>query len=145
MVTVRAITYDDFIAVCDLLTELGRPEVSPSTRDAVHTAYVAHVDNPSTFSMVAVQDGKVVGFIALELRNRLNWSSLEAWIPDFIVAEAARGTGAGHALFEKATQIAHEHGCHRMILESGYVRKVAHEFYTQHGMRNAGYYFTLRP
>ena len=142
-VVVRVITHEDFDAVTGLLAELGRPALTQETLTAVRAAYHTHVNNPRTFSLIAEVDGQAAGFISLELRHRLNWGTLEAWIPDFIVTEGARGTGVGHALFEQAIEIARENNCHRIALESGYSRGVAHKFYEQHGMTNSGYYFVM--
>ncbi|MCI0712335.1 MAG: GNAT family N-acetyltransferase [Chloroflexi bacterium] len=142
-VVVRLITHEDFDAVTALLAELGRPALTEEKLTAVRAAYHTHVNDPHTFSLIAEVDGEAAGFISLELRHRLNWGTLEAWIPDFIVTEEARGTGVGHALFERAVEIAREHGCHRITLESGYARDVAHKFYERHGMTNGGYYFVM--
>lgn len=142
-ILVRLITHDDFEAVTALLDELGRPALKDATQQAVEKTFHAHVDDPASFSLLALVNGQAQGFISLEMRERLNWGTLEAWVPDFIVTEAARGTGVGHALFEAAVAIARDHECHRMTLESGYNRTVAHGFYEQHGMQNAGYFFSL--
>lgn len=142
-IVVRHITHDDFDAVNGLLAELGRPSLTNDAREAVVAAFHAHVDDPMTFSLLGEVDGIAQGFISLEMRGRLNWGTLEGWIPDFIVTESARGTGVGHALFDRAIEIAHEQKCHRLTLESGYNRQVAHKFYENHGMTNTGYFFNM--
>jgi (aminoalkyl)phosphonate N-acetyltransferase len=142
-VFVRPITHADFHLVNTLLDELGRPALTAAHREAVEASYHAHVDDPNTHSLLAFVDDVAMGFISLELRRRLNWGSLEAWIPDFIVTASARSTGVGHALFARAVEIAESHHCHRMTLESGYQRLIAHQFYESHGMKNGGYYFVM--
>ena len=142
-IEVRVITHADFVAVNTLLAELGRPVLTDATADAVEATFHAHVNSPHTFSLLGVVDDVPQGFISLELRQRLNWGTLEAWIPDFIVTEAARGTGVGHALFAEAVNIAKQYNCHRFTLESGHQRLVAHGFYEQHGMINMGYAFVM--
>jgi len=44
----------------------------------------------------------VVGFIDLEFRQRLNFSTPQAWVPDLVVTETSRSRGAGKALREAA-------------------------------------------
>jgi len=88
-------------------------------------------------------DGRVVGFCVIHLRRRLNRTTPEAWIPDLIVTEDARGTGAGGALMTRATEIAREWNCHRLCLESSHPRDRAHEFYKSGGMTETGYYYTM--
>lgn len=140
---IRAITEHDFAAVSRLLAELGRPNVARQDEAAAQAVFQAHVHSPHTFSQLAEIAGEAVGFISLEIRPRLNWPTPEVWVPDLIVTEGARGTGAGHLLFETALEIAQQQGCHRLVLESGYARTVAHRFYEQHGLTNSGYYFTI--
>lgn len=142
-VVVRLITHHDFDAVTGLLDELGRPALTPDKLIEVRAAFHTHINDPRTFSLIAEVNGEAAGFISMELRHRLNWGTLEAWIPDFIVTEGSRGTGVGHVLFERALEIAREHNCHRITLESGYSREVAHKFYERHGMTNSGYFFTI--
>lgn len=142
---IRKIEEKDFYAVTSLLSELGRPAVTPETESVLKEHFEAYLSDFSQHALIAFVDGQPVGFLSLELRIRLNWTTFEAWIPDFIVTEVTRGTGVGHALFEQAVAIARTYDCHRLILESGYARQVAHQFYEAHGMTNSGYYFTLKP
>lgn len=146
-IEVREITLsqEDFKAVTQLLAELGRPNLQEQHLEQVYATYVAHVENPLTHSLLGFVDGVAKGFVSLEFRRRLNWGTWEAWVPDFIVTESARGTGVGHALFDAAIRLAQAKGCHRMSLESGYSRTVAHQFYERHCMVNSGYFFTLQP
>jgi GNAT superfamily N-acetyltransferase len=65
----------------------------------------------------------------------------QAWIPDLIVTEAARGQGVARALLERAFAEAKAHGCGHLRLESGYARTAAHKAYEAVGMNNGGYYF----
>lgn len=122
------------------MTELGRPALTEEQQTAVYQTYTEHIANfGQQYSLIALLNGQPAGFVSMELRARLNWGTLEAWIPDFIVTKSARGTGVGHALFAKS------HQCHRVTLESGYTREVAHQFYEAHGMTNSGYFFTMQP
>jgi len=141
---VRPVTAEDFHAVAALLAELGRPTLSSDSTEAAHEVYRRHVDRSDTASLLAELDGRPVGFCSLEFRDRLNWGVPQAWIPDLIVTAGARGIGAGKALLRTAFDVAREHGCWGVTLESGYQREAAHQLYLSSGMSQDGYYFTLR-
>lgn len=141
-IIVRPAEAGDFQAVTTLLAELGRQPVTPETTDAVQGVFSRHIADPETASLVAEQGGEIIGFLSLIFRERLNYPQPQAWIPDLIVTEAARGKGAGKALLEHAFTSAREQGCERVALKSGYARTVAHRLYEAAGMTNGGYYFT---
>jgi len=136
----------DFDAVTRLLAELGRPTPSEEQLPALRRTYAQHVGRATTGSRLASLDGRPVGFISLELRTRLRDGLPEAWIPDLIVAEAARGRDIGAALLDAAFATAVERGATAAKLESGSHRTVAHRLYEAAGMVDVGSFFTrLRP
>jgi GNAT superfamily N-acetyltransferase len=141
---VRRAAPDDFAAVAALLAELGRPKLLARTREAARAIYLRHVCREDTASLLAEVDGRTVGFMSLEFRERLNQVRPQAWIPDLIVTESARGLGAGKALLLRGFELARERGCFSVTLESAYSRHVAHQLYRSAGMIDDGLYFTLR-
>jgi len=141
-VQVRLAEAGDFLPVAALLTELGRPALTPATADAAQAVYERHIARLDTASLVAELGGELVGFLSLVFRERLNCVQPQAWIPDLIITAAARGLGAGRALLERGFENARAYGCDRVILESGYPRTVAHQVYEAIGMSNDGYFFT---
>ncbi len=143
MVTVRRIAADDFAAVTALLAELGRPALVSETERGVRAAFARIVADADSGAMLAEANGQAVGFCSLHFRDRFNHGTPEAWIPDLVVTEAARGTGAGKALLQAAIEAARVRGCHKLTLESGYARTVAHRFYGLQGMTDNGKYFSI--
>lgn len=143
VVEIRHANVGDFAVVTALLEELGRPRVGPDQEDGARAIFERHVAREDTASLVAIADGKVVGFMSLEFRERLNRSAPQGWIPDLIVTESARGIGAGKALLLRGIELCRERGCCQVTLESGYERTVAHQLYEATGMINQGYFFTL--
>ena len=141
-ILVRRAEPADFLPVSELLAELGRPRVTPETAEAAQDVYLRHVTRENTASLVAERGGDLLGFLSLEFREHLNYIHPQAWIPDLIVTESARGLGAARALLMRGFDLAREYGCTRVRLESGYPRTVAHQVYVAVGMTNAGYYFT---
>lgn len=140
---IRRVEPRDFDGVSTLLTELGRPAPADETVGALRETFHQHLADPHAESLVAERDGTVIGFCSLHLRPRLNFATLEAWIPDLIVTEREHGQGAAVALFRRALEIARERRCHRFTLESGYQRLRAHRFYEREGMKDSGKYFII--
>jgi GNAT superfamily N-acetyltransferase len=140
---IRSVTQEDFRAVCGLLSELGRPTVGDESADACRRAFLADLADDAADHLLAVDDRDgAVGFLSLHYRRRLNHATEEAWVPDLIVYERARGTGAGRALLAEAERRARARGCHRLALESGYARTRAHGVYVAAGMTDGGKFFT---
>lgn len=144
-VTVRPARPEDFAAVAALLAELGRPTLNAATTGAAQAVYRRYLDRDDTAPLVAEVDGVVAGFMSLELRDRLNRPTPQAWIPDLIVTQRLRGCGAGKALLRRGFEIAAERGCWSVTLESGHQRAVAHQLYRSVGMVDEGLFFTWTP
>lgn len=145
-VEIRPIADDDadFDAVTRLLAELGRPAPAEERLPAVRRTYAEHVRRPTTGSLLALLDGAPVGFVSLELRQPFFTTAPQAWIPDLIVTESARGRDIGAALLDAAFAGVAARGAYAAALESGHQRAVAHHLYAAAGMSDVGSFFTLR-
>ncbi len=125
----------DWPEVSGLLAELGRPDVrGTGDEDAARRHFERYLDRDDVAAFVAELDGRVVGFVNVEFRERLNFTTPEAWIPELIVAEAARSKGAGAALLERCDQAARERDCWSLTVESANWRERAHAFYERNGL-----------
>lgn len=144
-VEIRPIVDDeaDFLATTNLLAELGRPAPTDETLPALRRTYVEHVGRASTGSLLALADGAPAGFVSLEFRQPFFTSRPQAWIPDLIVTEAARGKRIGAALLDAAFAEAQRRDAYAVALESGHQRSVAHRLYTEAGMVDVGGFYTL--
>lgn len=134
---------DDFEATTRLLAELGRPAPSDERLPALRRTYDQHVRRSDTGSQLALLDGTPVGFVSLELRRPFFTLRPQAWIPDLIVTEAARGRDIGAALLDAAFAEALRLEAYAAALESGHHRAVAHRLYTEAGMADVGSFYTL--
>ncbi|MGH2691125.1 MAG: GNAT family N-acetyltransferase [Actinomycetota bacterium] len=129
----------DWPEVAALLAELGRPDVRGTDEEsAAREVYERYLARDDATAFVAERDGRVVGFVDLELRTRLNFTTPQAWIPDLIVAEEARSGGVGAALLQRCEEIAREGGCWSLTLESANWRERAHAFYEREGWTFSG-------
>jgi ribosomal protein S18 acetylase RimI-like enzyme len=144
-VEIRPIRDDDadFPAVTRLLAELGRPAPSDERLPALRRTYAQHVARADTGSLLALLDGMTVGFCSLEFREPFYTKRPQAWIPDLIVAEQARGRGIGAALLDAAFAEALRRDAYAAVLESGARRTVAHRLYRAAGMIDVGTFWTL--
>ena len=139
-VSVRPVedTDADFAAVTPLLAELGRPAPTDEKLPALRRTYAQHVARSDTGSLLAELDDEPVGFISLEFRQPFFTLAPQAWIPDLVVTEAARGRHIGAALLDAAFAEGLRRGAYAAALESGHQRAVAHQLYTAAGMADVG-------
>ena len=144
-VEVRPIVDDDadFEATTRLLAELGRPAPSEERLPALRRTYSQHVASSDTGSMLGLLDERPVGFVSLEFRHPFFMTAPQAWIPDLVVTESARGRDIGAALLDAAFAEAIRRGSYAAALESGHQRQVAHRLYTAAGMADVGSFYTL--
>lgn len=144
-VEIRPIVDDDadFEAATRLLAELGRPAPSDERLPALRRTYAQHVASPDAGSMLALLEGRPAGFISLEFRHPFFTIAPQAWIPDLVVTEPARGRDIGAALLDAAFAEAIRRGAYAAALESGHQRQVAHRLYTAAGMSDVGTFHTL--
>jgi GNAT superfamily N-acetyltransferase len=142
-VYIREAVRQDWPEVAALLAELGRPDVRGTDAEADgRRMYERYLERPDAVALVAEVDGVVVGFMDIEFRTWLNFTAPQAWTPDLVVAEGARGRGIGGALLAGAEEIARDRGCWSMTLESATWRESAHAFYASHGWKETGRSFT---
>jgi ribosomal protein S18 acetylase RimI-like enzyme len=144
-VEIRRIREDDadFEATTRLLAELGRPAPGEERLPALRRTYGRHLADPDSGSMLAFLDGAPVGFVSLVFRHPFFTTALQAWIPDLVVTETARGRDIGAALLDAAFADALRRGAYAAALESGHHRTVAHRLYAAAGMSDVGSFFTL--
>jgi GNAT superfamily N-acetyltransferase len=139
---VRLAAEADIPALLPLLEELGRPHADLSDM-RVTDVYREHIADPDRLVLVVELGGRVVGMVEGTFRTRLNWTLRELWACDLIVAEVARGHGAGRALVNDLVARARRVGCRRITLESGPSRRAAHHIYQSLGFEDRGVYLAL--
>jgi GNAT superfamily N-acetyltransferase len=133
----------DFEATTNLLAELTRPPPTDATLPALRRTYAEHAGRSTTGSLLALLDGAPVGFVSLEFRQPFFTAAPQAWIPDLVVTESARGRHVGAALLDAALAEARRRGAYAAALESGHHRTAAHRLYAKAGMADVGSFYTL--
>jgi ribosomal protein S18 acetylase RimI-like enzyme len=143
-VRIRELREDDFLAASRLVAEMGAHRSPlPDRMEAVERAYQELIKRDSDASLVAEEEGNIVGLCTVEVRATLRNEALEAWIPELVVSEPSRGRGIGRALLETGIERARELGARQAVLESGAQRATALALYRSLGFEPAGSVFTL--
>lgn len=88
------------------------PDAVKATEESLGDALFG--ENPDVFVHLAEKDGAIVG-VALWFLTYSTWTGRPSlYLEDLFVAESARGTGAGRALFQALAREATALGCARM-------------------------------
>jgi ribosomal protein S18 acetylase RimI-like enzyme len=142
-VEIRPMIEDDFEAVTRLLAELGRAAPAEERLPALRRTFVEHLRRDDTGSLVALRDDAVAGVCTLEFREPIFTLAPQAWIPDLIVTDGARGNGLGAALLDAALGEAVRRGAYAAVLESAPNRSAAHRLAADAGFADVGSFYTL--
>lgn len=141
--SIREARPSDWSGVAAVLAELGRPDVRGVPDEELHRQhFIAYLEREDADAFTAHADDKVIGFVNVEYRARLNYAAPQGWIAELIVAEGARGAGVGKALLSRAEAEARERRCWGIALESANWRNDAHRFYQREGWEQAALAFT---
>ena len=139
---VRLARPDDWPAVAGLLVELGRGVAAGTAEDPTHhLQFEGHIRQLQHVTLVAEQDGQVLGVVDMEYHQRLGDHRPQARVNDLVIAEDARGRGVGRALLTRAEELARKRGCFRMALVTATWREDSIAFYERQGWRNYGEWF----
>ncbi len=137
---VRLATPDDADAICRIYNQgiedrVATLETEPRTPDE-RRAWMAS-RSPRHPVIVAEAGGRISGWGSLN-----PYSAREAYrfVADFsiYVDRAWRGKGVGDAMLTHLTQLAREHGFHKMVLSAFPTNTGGMALYTKHGFRTVG-------
>lgn len=134
---VRSATHDDLPGLLPLYRQLSLDQASYTDPDpAAAAAQLDRILASDAFDLLVavLDDGTIAGTATVAIVPNLSsgarpWCAVEAVVVD----EAARGTGVGRAIMERAIAIAREHGCYKVELQSRHERTWAHGFYAALG------------
>jgi glucosamine-phosphate N-acetyltransferase len=130
----------DFKDVLKLLQQLW-PDRQFNIKD-LEEVYEKALRSAHQKLIVAVENGRVVGFCTLTIKNNL-WQAGNLGVVDELVVDAEkRGSGIGKMLIERIGRIAIENKCKRLELDSSFHRKEAHQFYEHLGFKSRAFWFS---
>ena len=133
---IRPATLADAAKIADLLTQLGYPGTEKFIREKI----LELTGHPDGDLAVAVEEGEVLGFIALHFIPQLGLAGSFARISYLCVDDGARGRGVGGRLETYCEQRARERGCDRIELHCHSRREQAHKFYRRQGYEESPLY-----
>ncbi|QMU54940.1 MAG: GNAT family N-acetyltransferase [Nitrosopumilus sp.] len=140
---VREATRKDIPSILNLLYELERPKPSDASGVKLFNNKISEYFSDSQKTIiVSEQEKEVTGFVSVIYLKRLNQVKLEMHIPELIVTKSSRKSGTGKKLMQYCINLAKQKNCHRIRLESGNLRKDAHEFYKNIGFEQSALSFT---
>jgi GNAT superfamily N-acetyltransferase len=131
---IRDATRADAEAVALLLTELGYPV--PPAHFPERLARFTSVGNGRV--LVAVVDGVVRAFAAVEITYPIHHPDPVAHLSSFAVGRPARRQGIGRQLLRAVEQTARDAGCRDVVVTSAEHRADAHAFYPSAGWKFSG-------
>jgi|BarGraNGADG00312_2_1021985.scaffolds.fasta_scaffold125735_1 GNAT superfamily N-acetyltransferase len=138
-VDIRDCSAGDFEQVLELLQQLWPEADLDGPRLEKVFAASREVDTDECFC--AVEDDRIIGFCTMSVKNSLLFAGLAVYVDILIVREGFRKTGVGASLLDTAAQVARDHGCVALELDSGFQRTGAHEFYKAQGFKQLGFLF----
>ena len=134
---IRTAAASDAPSLSVLLGELGYPADSA----AIPARLAALERSDVAAALVAELDGDVIGVATVHVVPAIHSSRPAALLTALVVAETARGDGAGRALVGAAEEWARSRGAERIAVTSGAQRTDAHEFYERIGYARTGVRF----
>lgn len=130
----------DFEAVFRLLGQLW--PTLPLDRTRIRAVYERCLESDNDCLLVADDDGDVVGFGGMTVKNSFWQQSYVGYITTLVVDESRRGQGIGKAIVEAFSERAKLAGCRRIELDSGFHREEAHRAYEHLGFGKRAYLFS---
>jgi GNAT superfamily N-acetyltransferase len=125
MLRVRPAARSDAAALARLCTQLGYP----AQANDMPTRLEHLQADPGVQTLVAEDDGSVIGLITTHIRHTMNHAAPLAQITLLVVDETRRGAGVGRELVSAAENWARGCGCKRIVVTTALHRGEAHAFY----------------
>ena len=121
---IREAKVTDAAAIC----RISSKDLGYDCEEAFVKERLSNLNEGREVVFVAEIDGKVAGYVHAEIYNLLYFESMVN-ILGLAVSSDCRRQGAGKALMQQVETWAGENGIKEIRLNSGGVRKEAHEFY----------------
>jgi GNAT superfamily N-acetyltransferase len=137
---VRAPEPNDFDGIFLLLRQLWPDKALH--RDELYTVFRKGLDDGREKYLVAICEGRIVGFASLTIKNNLWQEGNLGHVDELIVEMNYRGRGIGMLLLNRIIDLAKEQQCRRIELDSSFERSDAHDFYESHGFEKRAYLFS---
>ena len=157
-VEIRPVGPDDVATAADLYLEVmrwdsqfGGVTVRPSTAKHLRTEVESHLDAPTPTQWVAVRDGEIVGYLAVEWPYDADWISDQtsagrvAYVGALSVTPGRRGGGVGAALATYVHGLLDAAGIDVTLLHHATMNPLSTPFWNRFGYRPLWTAWSARP
>jgi len=134
---IRIARLDDSPALAILSGQLGYP----TTAAKVEARLSRYIGSDERRVFVAEFEGRVLGWTSIEVVDHF-YIDVFAEVSGFVVDEAHRGKGIGHALMAEAERWTVEKGLSSLRLKTNIIRTEAHHFYESMGFERTKTQYT---
>lgn len=132
-------THDEIAQSFDAFCEL-RPHL---TDKEVFVDQVMQQQKEGYKIIATYEKEELVACIGFRFLTTLAWGKI-LYIDDLITKEKTRGKGYGKILLDHVIQIAREHLCKAVHLDTGYTRHAAHKVYLKQGFEFNCHHLALK-
>lgn len=140
MIKIRELTINDVDTLIKLLEQLW---VGKSIdENAVKRVIEKGLNSDCQIYICATDNKKLIGYCSLTIKNNLWMSANLGNVDELVVDSEYRNQGIGKLLMAEIEQIAKNHECKRLELDSAFHRTIAHEFYERLGFEKRAYLFS---
>lgn len=137
---IRSANIEDLDSIYRLITELENHLLDFHSFEKI---FLENLSNPQVYYYVYINKQNTVGFISLYIQPLLHHASKIAEIQELIVSKDVQGQGMGMKLFQKVVYTAKINECTQIEVSCNQKRKRSHTFYTNMGMSNNHFKFSM--
>lgn len=141
MIEFKNAMIEDFDIAYDYIQKLWT--YNEYDRDVIFDVYQKVLSSEESFACFVIDQGEYKGFCHGDYFQTFWMSGLTCYISSIITNESERGKGYGRAMIDYVKEMAKEKGCKAMILDSGFPRTKAHQFYENYGFKKSCYGFEI--
>jgi ribosomal protein S18 acetylase RimI-like enzyme len=131
-IKVREAGVQDAASITCLVQELAASEDEQSPIDRAYVEY--YLAQPNCHALVTEMEGRVIGLLSYLMKPDLYHAGDTCYITELVVAEQARGRGAGSALIEALFSRLEGTGCAEVSVTTMTDNEGAIRFYKRHGL-----------
>ncbi len=130
----------DIKNIYDLICDMESKELDYRKFEHIFCDYL---EDDSFFSIVAEENGFIIGCLNLRIEYQLHHTEKIAEIMELAVMDGHRSKGIGEELFQRASKIVKDNGCLQIEACCNQLRLKAHKFYERQGMNKFHYKFSM--
>jgi GNAT superfamily N-acetyltransferase len=140
MLEIRNVHLSDSESIAGLMTQLGYP----TSEDEMNERLTRLLPSTSRHCYLAIFDGTVAGFIAMDVNPYFEKNSYYGRILALVVDDRFRGQKIGERLVEKSEIWFLEQNATEVLVNSHVKRTAAHRFYEKLGYDKTGFRFVKK-